>query len=152
MTNYANRSLDAMSTRKAYEDYDLETMSNYTFDIENEPTAIETVIGEVEEWIDKPGLNPASGGHLGYIPGGGVFPTALGDFMAAINNNYSGVFYGGPGAVRLENSLSRWVCDMIGYPKTAMGNLASGGSIATLIAVVTARDYKGGLIEMFIRI
>jgi glutamate/tyrosine decarboxylase-like PLP-dependent enzyme len=132
-----------MSTRKAYEDYDLETMSNYTFDIENEPTAIETVIGEVEEWIDKPGLNPASGGHLGYIPGGGVFPTALGDFMAAINNNYSGVFYGGPGAVRLENSLSRWVCDMIGYPKTAMGNLASGGSIATLIAVVTARDYKG---------
>ena len=143
VNDYGHRLLDSMPTRKAYQDYDLETMSKYTFDIEDEPTAVETVIEEVEEWIDKPGLNPASGGHIGYIPGGGVFPTALGDFMAAVNNNYSGVFYGGPGAVRLENSLSRWVCDMIGYPKTAMGNLASGGSVATLIAVVTARDYKG---------
>lgn len=142
VNNYGHRLLDGMPTRKAYQEYDLETMSNYTFEIQDEPTAVETVIGEVEEWIDKPGLNPASGGHIGYIPGGGVFPTALGDFMAAINNNYAGIFYGGPGAVRLENSLSRWVCDLIGYPKTAMGNLASGGSIATLIAVVSARDYK----------
>jgi aromatic-L-amino-acid/L-tryptophan decarboxylase len=142
VNNYGHRFLDALPTQKAYQDYDLPTVAGYTFDIQDEPTPVDTVIEEVEKWIDQPGLNPASGGHLGYIPGGGVFPTALGDFMAAINNNYAGIFYGGPGAVRLENSMVRWVCDLIGYPKTAMGNLASGGSIATLIAIVTARDYK----------
>ena len=31
----------------------------------------------------------------------------------------------------------------MGYPETALGNLTSGGSIANLIAIVTARDHAG---------
>jgi glutamate/tyrosine decarboxylase-like PLP-dependent enzyme len=91
----------------------------------------------------KHGLNPASGGHLGYIPGGGIFPSALGDYLAALTNQYAGVFFAGPGAVRMEHDLIRWMCRLIGYPETALGNLASGGSIANLIAVCTARDAMG---------
>jgi len=35
----------------------------------------------------------------------------------------------------------RWMADVIGYdPKACAGNLTSGGSIATLIALVTARE------------
>ena len=34
------------------------------------------------------------------------------------------------------------MCSIMGYPETASGNLASGGSIGNLIAIVTARDYK----------
>jgi aromatic-L-amino-acid/L-tryptophan decarboxylase len=93
--------------------------------------------------VDRSGINPASGGHLGYVPGGGVFPTALGDYLAAITNRYSGIFFANPGAVRIENQLIRWMCRMIGYPEGSLGNLASGGSIANLIAIVTARDAKG---------
>ncbi|MCG8605228.1 aminotransferase class V-fold PLP-dependent enzyme, partial [bacterium] len=84
--------------------------------------------------------NPASGGHLGYIPGGGIVHAALGDFLAAITNRYAGVFYAGPGAVRMENMLLRWMAEVIGYPADAAGNLTSGGSVANLIGVVTARD------------
>ena len=87
-------------------------------------------------------MNPASGGHLGYIPGGGIYPTALGDYLAAVTNEYAGIFYGGPNAVRMENELIRWMCNLIGYPEGSLGNLASGGSIANLIAFVTARDAK----------
>ena len=89
------------------------------------------------------GINPASGGHLGYIPGGGVYASALGDYLAAVTNQYAGIFFAGPGAVRMENQLLRWMCNLVGYPETALGNLASGGSIANLIAFVTARDSKG---------
>ena len=32
---------------------------------------IESAIRSIAENVDTPGLNPASGGHLGYIPGGG---------------------------------------------------------------------------------
>ena len=32
--------------------------------------------------MDTPGLNPAGAGHLGYIPGSGLFHAALGDFLA----------------------------------------------------------------------
>ena len=88
------------------------------------------------------GLNPASGGHLGYIPGGGIHMGALGDYIAAVSNQYAGISFGGPGAVKIENELIRWMADIIGYPKGSLGNLASGGSTANLIAFVTAREAR----------
>lgn len=104
---------------------------------------IHSLLQKIDDRIDKPGIAAAGGGHLGYIPGGGVFPGALGDYLAAVGNKYAGVFFGGPGAVRLENSLIRWMADLIGFPKEAAGNLTSGGSMANLIGLVTARDAMG---------
>lgn len=80
---------------------------------------------------------------MGYIPGGGLYPSALGDYLAAISNKYAGIFFPAPGAVRLENMLLRWMSKLMGFPENATGNLTSGGSISNLIAVVTAREAKG---------
>ena len=104
---------------------------------------IDDLLKIISEDVDAPGINPASGRHLGYIPGGGIYPTALGDYLAAVTNQYSGVYFAGPGAVQLENMVIRWINEVIGFPATALGNLTSGGSIANLIAIVTARDSKG---------
>lgn len=104
---------------------------------------IETALGLVHDNVDIPGLNPASGGHLGYIPGGGLYLSALGDMLADITNRYAGVFFANPGAVRMENMLVRWLAEVIGYPSTAAGTLLSGGSLANLACIVTARDAMG---------
>jgi aromatic-L-amino-acid/L-tryptophan decarboxylase len=96
----------------------------------------------VKENVDHPGLNPASAGHMGYIPGGGIYYSALGDYLADVTNRYAGVFYASPGAVRMENMLIRWTAQLMGFPKTAAGNLTSGGSISNLIAICAARDAK----------
>lgn len=96
----------------------------------------------VRDNVDTQGLNPASGGHLGYIPGGGIYYSALGDYMADVFNRYAGVFYASPGAVRMENMLIRWMNDLVGYPAEAGGNLTTSGSLANLIAIVTARDAR----------
>ena len=69
----------------------------------------------------RPGGNPASGGHLAYIPGGGLYHSALGDYLAAVSNKYAGIFFTGPGPVRMENMLVRWVADLVGYPAAAGG-------------------------------
>lgn len=137
---YANRFLNTVKNNNAFNDYSEEEISNFVFNISETPADINDIILQIKKDIDIPGLNPASGGHLAYIPGGGIFPTALGDYLAAVFNKYAGIYYAGPGAVKLENSLIRWMCDIIGFPKTALGNLTSGGSIATLIAIATARD------------
>ena len=92
--------------------------------------------------MDRPGISPASAGHLGYIPGSGIFHSALGDYLADITNRYAGVFFASPGAVRMEHMLTRWMASVVGFPASAAGNLTSGGSIANLIGVVTARDAK----------
>ena len=100
-------------------------------------------IGLFERAVVQPGGQPASGGYLAYIPGGGIYHGALGDYLAAVSNKYAGVFFAGPGAVRMENMLVRWTADLVGYPAGAAGNIASGGSIANLTAIATARDAHG---------
>ena len=105
-----------------------------------EPKSMDVLLDLLRQNVDRPGLNPASGGHLGYIPGGGIYPSALGDYLADIFNRYAGMFFGSPGAVRMENQLIKWLCQQMGYPETAAGNLSSGGSIANQIALCTARD------------
>ncbi|MFL6374210.1 MAG: pyridoxal phosphate-dependent decarboxylase family protein, partial [Pyrinomonadaceae bacterium] len=101
---------------------------------------IDAAIALIRENVDGPGLNPASGGHLAYIPGGGIYYSSLGDYMAAVFNRYAGVFYASPGAVRMENMLIRWLCDVVGYPANSHGNLTTSGSLANMIAIVVARD------------
>lgn len=93
--------------------------------------------------VAETGIVPSSGGHLGYIPGGGIYLSAVADFLADISNEYAGMYYGGPGAVSIENELINWMRDLFGFPEHAVGNLTSGGSIANLIALTAARDkYK----------
>jgi len=112
----------------------------YDSPISETPIDIDEALKLIEYNVDRPGLNPASGGHLGYIPGGGIPHSAYGDFLAAITNRYSGVFFAGPGAVRMENMLLDWMAEIIGFPTDSVGNLTSGGSVANLIGIVTARD------------
>lgn len=112
--------------------------------ISEDSSELGDILSEFKKEVLIPGINGASGGHMGYIPGGGVYPAALGDFLAAVTNKYAGVFYAAPGAVRLENMLIKWMCDLVGFPnETSGGNLTSGGSIANFIAVVAARELSG---------
>jgi glutamate/tyrosine decarboxylase-like PLP-dependent enzyme len=91
------------------------------------------------EVIQK-GINPASGGHIGYIPGGGIYTSALADFLADVTNEYAGMYYGSPGAVTIENEVLDWMKGIFKFPDSSVGNLTSGGSIANLIALTAARD------------
>jgi aromatic-L-amino-acid decarboxylase len=104
---------------------------------------LEDVIALLEREVFAPGGHPASPGHLAYIPGGGLYHSALADYLAAVTNKYAGIFFTGPGPVRMENRLIRWVADLLGYPAGAGGSTVSGGSMATLTAITTARDAHG---------
>jgi len=118
--------------------------------VSEQPYSMEQVLETLAGDVDFDGINPASGGHLGYIPGGGQYYAALGDYLADVFNRYAGVSYASPGAVQLEKSLIRWMGDLVGYPAGAAGDLTSGGSIANLMGVVAARDaaeLKGNQLE-----
>ena len=140
VNNYTEAFLNTLPQKKAYEKKGYEKdKRDDEFKIKNEVTSLQEALTLIEERVDRPGLNPASGGHLGYIPGGGIYTSALGDYIAAITNRYAGVFYASPGAVRVENSLINWVANLIGYRDNYGGNLTSGGSFANLIAIAAAR-------------
>ena len=61
-------------------------------------------------------FNTAGPGYLAYIPGGGLFHSAVADFIAASINRYVGVWLPAPGLVQLEVNVIRWFCSLLGLP------------------------------------
>jgi len=137
---YGERFLDRLPDLKAYEIDKRAAKRIRESPIADEGVSVEELLALFEDAVVVPGLNPASGGHIAYIPGGGIYFSALGDYLAAVTNRYAGVRFAGPGAVEMENMLVDWMAELVGYPAGSGGNLASGGSMANLIGIVTARD------------
>lgn len=142
IAQFAESFLQSLQDRKAYVFSKENGAGLADFMPQEEARSTESILSVLDKQLLESGLNPASGGHLGYIPGGGIPAAASGDYLAAITNRYATVFYASPGAVRMENLLIRWMCRMVGYPKNSLGYLSSGGSMANLAAVVAARDAK----------
>ncbi|HKA69405.1 MAG TPA: pyridoxal-dependent decarboxylase [Actinomycetes bacterium] len=90
------------------------------------------------------GFDTANPGFVGYIPGGGLYAAAIGDFLACVVNRYTGVAQPAPALVRLEATVLRWLCDLFGLPPAAQGVLTPGGSMSTLSAIVAARTTRLG--------
>lgn len=84
-------------------------------------------------------LNTASPGYLAYVPGGGLFQSAVAELMVLATNRYAGVWLAAPGLVQLEQNVIDWFCAMLGFGAGSGGLLTTGGSMANLIALVTAR-------------
>lgn len=141
--DYCEKFLNTLSERRAFTDSEKKGAGILEWPIREEPREFHELLNLLESEVDNQGLNPASGKHMGYIPAGGIYPSAIADYIAAVTNRYAGVFFSSPGAVRIENSCIRWMCKLAGYPDESTGNLTSGGSIANLIGLVTARDDSG---------
>lgn len=90
------------------------------------------------------GFGTTSPGYMAYIPGGGLYASALAAFIAAATNRYTGLFAAAPALVELESNVLRWFRDWVGYPPSAAGILTSGGSLANFTALVTARRDRLG--------
>lgn len=140
VVEYSEAFLDDIDRLKTYNVTEEKGRGIRSSPIAEHGIGIDEAIALIRENVDTPGLNPASGGHLAYIPGGGIYYAALGDYLADVFNRYAGVFYASPGAVRLENMLIRWMCDLVGYGAESHGNLTTSGSLANMIAIVVARD------------
>jgi aromatic-L-amino-acid/L-tryptophan decarboxylase len=87
----------------------------------------------------RPTFNTASPGYLAFIPGGGLFHSAVADLIADSINRYTSIFTPAPALAQLEANVIAWFCRIAGYPPEARGTLTSGGSLANWTALVTAR-------------
>jgi aromatic-L-amino-acid/L-tryptophan decarboxylase len=82
----------------------------------------------------------AGPGYLAYIPGGGLFASAIADLLADTTNRFINISAPAPALVQLEANVCRWLCDEFTFPASSQGILTSGGSMANFSAVVTARE------------
>jgi len=137
VSKYANRFINELEDAKAFT---VVKETTNAFELSKEKKSLADILKLYADEIATKGIKHASGGHIGYIPGGGIYTSAIADFLADVTNEYVGMHFSCPGGVAIEHVLLDWMKDMFGFPETAVGNLTSGGSIANLIAMTAARD------------
>lgn len=144
VNGYIERFLEALPDRPAFIYTEDMGAGLYASPITEGGMEIEEILRIYKENVDDQALSPVSGKFFGYIPPSSMYYSALGDYMAAVMDEYAGEFSSSPGAVRMEYQLLDWMAELVGYtPDMAKGILASGGSIATLTCLVTAREAHG---------
>ena len=144
---FAHDFINSLTTKKAFNQAEIDVN---TFTIGKKNKNLAEIIHTYDKEVANKGINAASGNHLGYIPGGGIFSASLADVLVGVSNEYAGMHFASPGGVAMEHELIRWMSSIFGYPEKSIGNLTSGGSIANLIALTSARDkhnIKGSEIE-----
>jgi aromatic-L-amino-acid/L-tryptophan decarboxylase len=92
-----------------------------------------------DDWIPR-SFTTIGPGYLAYIPGGGLYPAALADFIADTTNRYTGVWQAAPALVQLEANALDWLRSWMDFPAGTRGLFTTGGSMATFNAIVCARE------------
>ena len=78
-----------------------------------------------------------------FVPSSPTWPGVLADFMSAGFNIFQGTWLGSSGPSQLELVVTDWIREWLGYPETGGGLFTSGGSAASLDALVAAREAAG---------
>ena len=80
---------------------------------------------------------------FGFVPSSPTWPGIVADFLASGFNINSCTWLVSSGTSQLELVVVDWMRGWIGYPEAAGGLLTSGGSAASVEALVAARDAAG---------
>ena len=80
---------------------------------------------------------------FGFVPSSPTWPSVVADYLAAGFNINSCTWLVSSGTSQLELVVVNWLRSWIGYSDTAGGLLTSGGSAATIEALVAARNAAG---------
>jgi aromatic-L-amino-acid/L-tryptophan decarboxylase len=104
-------------------------------------------LGEVYEQVATQVIPYAMGNvhprFWAWYMGAGDLTGALADFLAAVDGSNLG---GGDTAASLvDQQVTRWIRDMMGFPEAAGGALVSGGSMANIIGLTAARNAMAGI-------
>ncbi len=78
-----------------------------------------------------------------FIPSAPTWPGVIADFLCAGFNTFQGTWLGSGGPSQLELVVTDWFREWVGYPPGAGGLFTSGGSAASLDALVAAREHAG---------
>ena len=93
---YVEDFLQNLDQKQAYYDSACPKVSELV--IKEEGGQMGEVLDIMRNEIDHAGITSTAGRHLGYIPGGAIWVSALGELMAAVSNKYAGMYYASPGA------------------------------------------------------
>jgi len=103
------------------------------------PSSFDAVLAQFGERVVPHHAREPHPRFLGYIPSCPTFPAVMGDWLATGFNFFAGVWSVAAGPTEVELTVLEWFRRWMGMPEGTRGLLTSGGSAATVTAVVAAR-------------
>lgn len=110
-----------------------------TIDPPELPTPFESLLEQFRQRVVPHHAREPHPRFLGYIPSCPTFPAVMGDWLATGFNFFAGVWSVAAGPNEVELTVLEWFRRWMGMPEGSRGLLTSGGSAATVTAVVAAR-------------
>jgi glutamate/tyrosine decarboxylase-like PLP-dependent enzyme len=102
-------------------------------------TDFETLITTLRERVFRYAAREPHPGFMAYVPSCPTFPAVMGDWLASGYNFFAGAWAVAAGPNAVELLVLDWFRGWLGMPEGTRGLLTSGGSGATLTALVAAR-------------
>jgi aromatic-L-amino-acid/L-tryptophan decarboxylase len=107
-----------------------------------EPAPAEEIFGRLERDVLPYVMNICHPRFFAFVPGPSNFVSVMADALAAGFNVFNGSWLGGSGPAALELAVIDWFRGWCGFPEEAGGLFVSGGSMANLTALATARHAR----------
>jgi aromatic-L-amino-acid/L-tryptophan decarboxylase len=110
------------------------------------PTAAHDLDADAALLADTVLANQQHGDHPRYfarVPGPSSFPGILADWIGTGLQSVASSWGGGSGPTAVELTALAWLRDALGLAPTCEGVLQSGGSMANVTAIITARHERG---------
>jgi glutamate/tyrosine decarboxylase-like PLP-dependent enzyme len=104
-----------------------------------EPTPVDSLLEQLQRDVWSNIGNVQHPRFFAFIPSPSNFVSAMADALASGFNPFAGNWLEGSGPQQIELVTIDWLREMCGLPKTAGGLFVSGGSMANLTALATAR-------------
>ncbi|MDQ3044458.1 MAG: pyridoxal-dependent decarboxylase [Chloroflexota bacterium] len=100
----------------------------------------------VQEWYTRAerGIVASSGPRFfGFVTGGSTPAAVAGDWLASAIDQNAGMWLLSPAAAQTELVVLRWLKELFGLPAAWAGVLTSGGTMANLVGLASARQWAG---------
>lgn len=120
-----------------------EIRASFSGPVPTKPTPLEEVYQDVAGRVIPFAMGNVHPRFWAWYMGAGDLTGALADFLAGVDGSNLG---GGDTAASLvDQQVTDWIRQMIGFPDGASGALVSGGSMANIIGLTAARNAKAGV-------
>src|SRR5664279_1101547 len=110
------------------------------------PRGLSAIEEHLATLADVAGTNQQHGDHPRYfarVPGPSSYPAILGEWLATGMQSIAASWSGGSGPSALELIVCDWLEVALGLPTSCEGVLLSGGSMANITGIITARQMSG---------
>ncbi|GMH94656.1 hypothetical protein TrVE_jg1990 [Triparma verrucosa] len=123
------------------QDVVLEKLSALDLRIHEDPIPLKSVLADVLDPAARLSMDDRHPGYLAFVPSGGLFHSAIADYIASNLNRYVTINQAAPALAQIESECVSFLCSSIANypPSTSGGVLTTGGSMANMLAIHLSR-------------